>query len=792
MREAHSIRPSCGPRPVSRAVRIGLRLAAGLCALSAAHAQPAAAQGRCILFVTDGGSLSQVLRTYARQAGIQIIFDERSVARERAPPSRSRACPDAQLRLLLAGSGLSFRRVGNDVYVISTAAPRPPERREQIEPPVEEIIVTARRRLEQAIAVPISLSNFSGQTLEERPVRNVADILQEAPGVGIYDQGNGLSRVIIRGISTTLGANENGYYLDDLPFTGVTVPISPDVRAWDLDRVEVLRGPQGTLFGEGSLGGTIRILTNGADLENWQAKAGLFVSTTEDGGVNAGAKATLNVPLLPGKLAIRASGTHERLDGWIDSRGTGRSDLNKQRYDSFRLKARLDPTDRLSLTGSFWLYCAAFPGGDAFATDDGEASQSLELPSTLDYRLYGVTARYNLADAQIFYGYSRNRFASLRDGRFRGEPLHADIHIKVDSQEIRIASKSDSSFQWTLGAYARSADRADNLEYESLNYDLVDSTRSRSQALFGEASYGFGGFDATFGLRYFRERLGGYEDNAGTRADDVSTTYDSFNPRVSLAWHPIATSTLYVSAAKGFRGGQLQPASALELGGQTGITLPPALVQDSIWTYEFGGKADLIDRLLNLEFALYYSRWKNVAVRLPIGTTGFNGALNSDGTETRGAEFSAKLRPAKGLLLGASASYVDAAYRGTVPGTAIVRGAPVDEVAKFMASASADYRVEVASGTFATARLGWQHSSPRYFKAFPGYLPGDAIDRVDARIGLDLGHVGIALFAENLLNERGAVSFRTVQETTPGLNDVYANRLRPRTIGIDILVRYPR
>ncbi|MFD2137132.1 TonB-dependent receptor plug domain-containing protein [Novosphingobium resinovorum] len=152
-----------------------------------------------------------------------------------------------------------------------------------------DIIVTARKREERAVDVPIAVTAVSGAALEKRGAANLADFLQEAPGVGIYDGGSALgTKITIRGISTSLGANENGYYLDDLPFTGVTVPLSPDVRAWDLDRVEILRGPQGTLFGEGSMGGTVRILTRGADLDQWEAKGLGMVSDTRGGGTNGG------------------------------------------------------------------------------------------------------------------------------------------------------------------------------------------------------------------------------------------------------------------------------------------------------------------------------------------------------------------------------------------------------------------------------------------------------------------------------------------------------------------------
>ena len=110
----------------------------------------------------------------------------------------------------------------------------------------------------------------------------------------------------------------------------------------------------------------------------------------------------------------------------------------------------------------------------------------------------------------------------------------------------------------------------------------------------------------------------------------------------------------------------------------------------------------------------------------------------------------------------------------------------MDNVAKVTANASADYGFVLGDRLRGFARIGWQHSSPRNFRAFPGYLPGDASDRVDARIGVDLGRFTLALFADNLTDERGATSYRTVQPLDAGIVDITANRLRPRTIGIEV------
>jgi outer membrane receptor protein involved in Fe transport len=657
---------------------------------------------------------------------------------------------------------------------------------------IPEIIVTARKREERAIDIPIALTAVSGEALELRGADNLADFLQEAPGVGVYDQGSGSQKITIRGISTSLGANENGYYLDDLPFTGVTVPIAPDVRAWDLDRVEILRGPQGTLFGEGSMGGTIRILTKGADLDEWEAKGSANVSSTEDGGTNRGIKGAFNAPIVPGVLAVRVAGTGEKLQGWIDNASTGGRNLNDQTFTTFRAKARFDPTERLSFTGSYWFYKGEFPAGGNSATDDGQQSQSASLSGGVKYRLYSGSARYELGGAEAFYGYSHIKFEMPQSGSLFGGTLIATNDITVDAHEARLASTGDGPLQWTVGAYARNAKRADSFVFELFGIDNTSETTSKARALFGEGTYTlpFAPIDFTAGLRYYHEKLGGFEANSGVVTPDVGDTYRSWNPRVSVAWHPNPNATIYASAAKGFRAGQLQPSVSLALAGPVGINLPAALAQDSIWSYEIGGKAELFNRLLTLEGALYYSDWKDVTVRIPIGATGFNGLINSNGTTTKGAELSIVLRPAVGLTLTASGSYVDATYSGAVPGTGIVKGAVVDDVAKFTANASVDYRTTLATGLDGYARIGWQHSTPRQFVSSPGFLPGDTIDRVDARVGVDLDRLSIALFADNLTNDRGATSFRSVQPIAPGVNDITANRLRPRTIGLELTARF--
>ena len=138
-------------------------------------------------------------------------------------------------------------------------------------PGLEEIIVTAQKRSERLIDVPIAIAAFSDQALADTGAAQLSDFLQTAPGVGIVDNRNGTQNIQIRGINSVYGNAPIGYYLDELPFSLIGNTQVPDVRTYDLQRVEVLRGPQGTLYGDGSLGGTIRILTNDRTCRSWAA-----------------------------------------------------------------------------------------------------------------------------------------------------------------------------------------------------------------------------------------------------------------------------------------------------------------------------------------------------------------------------------------------------------------------------------------------------------------------------------------------------------------------------------------
>jgi outer membrane receptor protein involved in Fe transport len=631
------------------------------------------------------------------------------------------------------------------------------------------------------------LTSISGDALDQRGVLSVGAALSEVPGVNIYDRG-GSYKLSIRGISTSLGSNENGYYLDDLPFTGVTVPINPDVRAWDIDRIEVLRGPQGTLFGEGSMGGTVRILTRDPEFNDWDAKLSLFGSSTSDGGTNRGAKAMVNMPLVDDRLALRLAGTKEKFPGWIDNVVTGAQNVNLFEYTSYRAKLRFQPTDALSVGASYWHYKVDGPGGTSTADDRGDANQGVSLAAVIEYSLVGFSAAYDFGPVELAYSFADNSFELPQRGALFGGTLEATIGIDVRSNELRLASQGDGPLQWTLGAYKREAIRRDAFVFALFGLNNTGRTDATSEALFGEATWSLSSapIDLTLGLRSVREDLEGQEANSGVPTPPAGGKYNSTNPRFIVAWRPNEAWRVYASAAKGYRSGQLQPSVSKGIGGALGIPLPDALSDDSIWTYELGTKASLADNRATFEAAIYQSDWKDVTVRIPLGATGFNGLINSKGIDVQGLEASLTTLLGEAWRLNLNASYSDAVFAGTVPGTGIKDGSPVDDHAKTTASMSLDYTTTVFGDLTGTGRFGVQYASERDFPSFgpPQYLPGDTTTTMELRFGLESRHWGVQLFVDNLTDEDGAISPRAAQQVPGALPT--ATRFRPRTIGLQV------
>src|ERR1700761_1185446 len=177
-------------------------------------------------------------------------------------------------------------------------------------PAIDEIVVTAQKREQRIQDVPISLSVMGGAELDKSSIQSVSDALGLVPGVAVNVTGQGgETRLTVRGVTASgplfAGPSPIGYYLDSVPFGLVRSAVEPDANTYDLNRIEVLRGPQGTLYGASALNGVVRVLTNDANLDRFELNARVIDSYTQNGGNNPRGDLAVNVPLIEGKLAVR-------------------------------------------------------------------------------------------------------------------------------------------------------------------------------------------------------------------------------------------------------------------------------------------------------------------------------------------------------------------------------------------------------------------------------------------------------------------------------------------------------
>ena len=379
----------------------------------------------------------------------------------------------------------------------STAAHRTDE--------LEEVVVTAQKRVQTVLDVPQSISVISAAALERQQATTFADLTGLAPGLTLQQSNPGEARVILRGINTGGASPTVGIYVDETPFgssTGLTngASLAADIDPFDLERVEVLRGPQGTLYGANSLGGVLRFITAAPVLGAYQMRGQAGVESVDGGGgVGWSGNGMVNVPVTD-TFAVRASGFYREEPGFVDASGPNPGkNINELRSFGGRISALAKPTDALSvrLTGLIQdIRAAAGPGFDADPVTLRPANvdplsgavlsgltrtqQTLPDEQRVKYRFVNATINWNLgfADVTSVTSYGQTIQQKLTDSSFErtdlgllgsvtsnlyrlfegvpgplGTTYNAHVDQKKYTQELRLASPDSDGLEWMIGAY---------------------------------------------------------------------------------------------------------------------------------------------------------------------------------------------------------------------------------------------------------------------------------------------------------------------------------------------------
>lgn len=685
---------------------------------------------------------------------------------------------------------------------------------------LDTVTVTALHRVTPLQEVPAAITALDGEAIKAKGAQEFKDYLTTIPGVN-FSQGNlGGMRVTIRGISDGVGATGplTGIYLDEAPISetfGVT--FDPDI--YDVERVEVLKGPQGTLYGSGSMGGTVRVIGRQPHTGYVEGSVAATLTDVSHGGTGGRIDGMVNVPL-NAISALRVSAGYREDAGWIDNVANGARDVNDVEKRNLRAQFLLEPADRTSITAGFMYQKDdnGYPWHDDTALPDHQTSRIFAPWSNAEARLSSLTVRQDwdtmgLVSATNYIrndsGNALDSTASLRPpisamtgvtmGPDEGVGVRTDSTLSQFTQEFRLSSSGERRIDWLLGAFYSNAETDFVQEFDftqapSVNavasgrdfYDSRQRYETTQLAAFGELTWNVSdALSLTAGLRGFdvSQRNYIYANgifNGGESSDDQRADYASSTSKLMLAWQADRDHLFYAQAVQGYRNGgptgnvplAACGANLAELGYDA---VPTAYGPDKLWNYEVGSKNTLADGMVRLNGSAYYMDWDDIQSTIGL-SCGFSFVTNAGSARSRGAEVDLTVMPFAGLTLGASAAYVDATLTGVAPGVNARAGDPLPLTSRWSGNAHAQYERDLWSNFSGFVRGEINYVGERWsgFRGTPNARQLDAYTLLNARIGVRHDTWSVALFATNLTDER--------YQTYHG--NIYEVVGRPRTVGV--------
>jgi iron complex outermembrane receptor protein len=797
----------------SLSTRVSRSLCSVLLTFSMAMALPLSSHAEDLIrFDIPAQDLGAALRAFAKAAHQQIVFDSQRVhGLTSAPLSGNYGVEDA-LHVLLASSGLSLSKTAGGVYYVEAKTDGPLDaRRDTSASPdkgLEEIIVTAQKREERLIDVPIPVTAVTGAEIADRNITNLRDMQYAVPGLTMVQSGPGSVSIQLNGIAEASGGAQGtpvvSQYLDEMPLNKSSGSAQqPQVQLLDMDRVEVLHGPQPTLYGDGAMGGTIRYVTASPDLARFGGYVDGEWGSVTDGSNNYRGVAVLNAPLIEQTLGLRLAASYERDGGWIDSRMTGAKDVNDHDLTTVRLKVLFRPVDTVSISLLGQHEELSQPYQDFGLSDRTTAQNPSAVSEKIDLGNLVITDNLGPITILSSTGYYRDFWSNTTDfTTFFSQylpffyPSNVASTIKtigfnvttedhVFSQELRLSSNGNERLNYLVGANYRYY-VSDFPTYYVLSPaveppldNAFNRSTDKSWALFGEVRYALTSrLEAQLGIRHYEDHQSAtsFASGAIPGGTDVPTvvpsgTFVSNNPKVTFSYKPSGDGLIYASAAKGFRSGGTNTPSP---------PYPPTYGPETLWTYTLGAKQQWLDHRLNVDLAAYYNSYSNMqtqgvtAVGQPYGYVANGGRASGPGVD-----LALRAIPLQNLVLSATVGYTgmhfDTHTADANPGD------PLDLVSKWTASVSADYSHPLTTGTRLISRIDYQYTSGYsiVIRDFPPGLwqvPSRSI--LNARVGLAVGKYQFSLVGSNLTDNNSPVYPAFGANVEPVLPC-------PRTIGVE-------
>ncbi|MBB4857948.1 outer membrane receptor protein involved in Fe transport [Novosphingobium chloroacetimidivorans] len=712
----------------------------------------------------------------------------------------------------------------------------------------EEIIVTAQKRQQRQIDVPLAISTIGSETLTSQNLNRISDYFDRIPGLQF--SGPRIAALSLRGVTTGAASSPTlAVLVDDVQFGGSTdggqTPI-PDFDGSTLQRIEVLRGPQGTLYGASSLGGLIKYVLKEPSLDKLSGRVevgGTHISHGNEGWV---ARGSVNAPLTDW-LAVTASGFYRDDAAWLDNvnaRARDARDTNTRKVWGGRAAALIQPAPNLKFvlsglyqkqkainsdlstsSGGVPICRACQTDPTARVTTDpvfGDLTlNSLDSFNNAKYQMYSARGEWDLDQVKLtsITAWSRSDNSLSNDVTSTFRPLflrpfsygaaYAGGSVTIDnadythkfSQELR-ATGTVGIVDWLVGGFY-------TVEHSGVDQSLTLADASGGQAVVPYIAEGpdkyreYAGFaDATVHLTdKFEVQFGGrYAQNKRTSSSAQITTPQAavfFGPSsvtaanskdnaftwlISPTYHFSRDIMVYARIATGYRPG----------GPNIDTTVTSSYGPDRVTNYEVGFKGVVVPGVLTIDTALFQIDWKNIQLG---GTaeSGLTFTANGDTARSRGWEFSANLTPWQGMTVSGNFALTDAELTATLvdlgEGSLVGRsGTDLPFTAKFTTSVSADQTLPLNDRLTATLGASFTHVGDR-----PGGLVSNLATRprleipgystVDLRAGLDFDQVwSLSVYVRNVFDKRG-VTFINDRNGTSTPNALY---VMPRSFGLTV------
>ena len=596
---------------------------------------PAAAASARVRFRIEPQPVPEALLELAQQANVTLVGAAACPGVSRSPVVGVITVEEALSRLL-AGAPCTWRMIAPGAVEISPVRQTEALRPTPPGPPatVGELLVTATKRVRDSRELAAGVTAISRRQLNETGASDVGDAAAQMAGVLTTNLGPGRNKLLLRGLSdgvfTGRARSTVATYLDDIP-VNYNAP-DPDFRLVDVERVEVARGPQGALYGAGSMSGVYRIVTRKPDLGQWSAEARATGATTRGGGPSGALEGYANIPMWGGAGGLRISGYDEVQGGYLDDIVQHRSNVDRTERHGGRLILLAQPQDALSIT----LTGAAqhLRSEDTHYTIRGIGRKRAVLipePHVNDIELATGTIRYSWGDSELTSatGFVRHAYGSFFDATpvesgytdFAKTAAYSErTRTKMLVQDIVLASRGASNVEWLVGLFASETRVRSPSEllaqnpnlpnvpvYAELRYETI-----REFAGYAELSYEPApGWTLAVGGRLYnidrRTRSDVVSERFEPRTLDRRNHYTGLSPKISLQRQFDNGDLVYAVITEGFRPGGVNTGGA-----QPGPEAQEAFSSDRLRNYEVGLKLERFQHRLSLSSAVYYDLWKDI------------------------------------------------------------------------------------------------------------------------------------------------------------------------------------